>query len=133
MFLQLVRLLSGLYNDIRRKPVAVYTGCLLLFITVSCGGVSESNRDMEPPQDAQTHTVTGRISDVKSSSFFGIDSLTLADDRGVKWEFEGRDIVIPEFSPSHLRDHMLGGQPIVVEYRRDGESLVIVGISDGAE
>ena len=75
-------------------------------------------------------TVTGRLRDVGQSSFLGIGHLLVEDLDGNMWEFEGRDLVIPEFSPSHLRDHMLLNLAITVEYAEVDGALVIVSIID---
>ena len=102
----------------------------LVFVAVSCAGGTPDSTGSQTPQPDGFASVTGRIQDVKSSSFLAIGSVTLVDDEGVVWEFEGNDVAIPEFSPSHLRDHMLRGLPIVVVYRVEGGSLILVDVLD---
>jgi hypothetical protein len=77
--------------------------------------------------------VIGNITDVQPSSFFGLESLTLVDEDGNQWQFDGRDVAVPGFAASHLREHMILGMAIMVTYENDGGVLVVKDIKDASE
>ena len=87
------------------------------FLLAACGG-----------GDDAPETVHGKLTDVQTRSFTEIESFSLLDDAGETWFFvtEGR----LELTPSHLRQHMLSGEEVTVEFERRDGSLVAVGISD---
>jgi len=98
---------------------------VLVLVVAACGVASRA----EPGQE-NAESVRGLIRDVQSSSFSGIGSLTIEDDKGATWVFEGRDVAIPGVTPSHLRDHMLLGLPVVVRFRRENGALVLSDVED---
>lgn len=77
----------------------------------------------------RTETVHGLIVDVQSDGVLELRSMELIDDGGARWKFEGSG-TFGHFTPSHLRQHMLSGERVEVAFRREAESLIIVGLYD---
>lgn len=94
-------------------PVAVQTAAL------SCQGDASH----------ATEQVRGRIVEVQASSLLTLTSMAVVDDSGRRWEFVAQG-GYQGFPPSHLREHMLLGQPVTVTYRRRGDLLVLVEVAD---
>ena len=91
-----------------------------ILISVACGGAGEG-----------TATVTGQIVQVTPDGIDSFSSLTVRDSSGQLWEFgPGR---FPEFTPSHLIQHQVNGEPVKVTYSgQAGERLLtIVAMEDG--
>ena len=95
---------------------------VVLFTVAACGG--ESRR---PGVESE---VRGMVQAVEPRSLVDIESLTVVDDEGVVWVFQGGPRTPTGFTPSHLREHMLLGEPVSVFYHADGETLVIDDITD---
>ena len=91
----------------------------LMFVIVACGGGESTEPSIKGQKANELRTVEGLIQDVQSSSFFGLKSLAVVDDKGKSWQFEGEDIAIPGFAASHLREHMILGLRIVVTFEDD--------------
>jgi len=72
----------------------------------------------------------GFIQEVKSESLLYYDFFILKDDDGENFMFERGDSNIVGFSASHLREHMLFGLPIVVEYYIIDDRYVVINLYD---
>ena len=85
--------------------IAVMLAVALLL--AACGGGEDARE-----------TVHGILTDVQTRTFTEIESFSLIDEAGETWLFvtEGQ----LELTPSHLRQHMLGGDEVRVEYERPG-------------
>lgn len=105
------------------------SGLLLLALTLAltvafgCGGSSAADTVQLDGQ------VRGLIVGLVSRSIAEVDSLRIRDEAGNVWTFVADEGFIG-FSPSHLRQHQLLGDTVVVTYESRGESLVAVNISD---
>lgn len=96
---------------------------LLMAIALAC--------DARGDDDAQTtQSIRGQVLQVDARSLIELEALELLDERGEIWRFEGRGIAIPGFSPSHLNEHKLLGQPVEVFYHREGDALILRNITD---
>ena len=111
------------------KPVAVVLGFLaVMLITADCGsGVEESGGD--PPLE-----VRGLVTDVEAGSLLELELLRVTDEQNTEWEFRpGREGVTGaghDYTPSHLRQHMVQGVPVIVTYREIDGVLIIISISE---
>lgn len=76
-----------------------------------------------------TETVVGRLIDVQSSGLLVLDSIEVIDADGRQWKLEGPGD-FGQFTPSHLRQHMVLGEQLQVSFHRDEDSLVIDRLSD---
>jgi hypothetical protein len=65
---------------------------------------------------------------VTPRSLTEVEALHIRDAGGKVWTFTTEGPV--EFTPSHLREHQLLGQPVVVTYVAKGDTLVAVKIED---
>ena len=77
-----------------------------------------------------TDTVRGLIVEVNAGSLLELDSLTVEDSSGNRWRFEALGKRFAEFTPSHLREHMVLGRPVTVTFHRENSSLVLDDITD---
>ena len=73
--------------------------------------------------------VRGTILEVDSASIVDLRSLDVQDGSGAKWHFEARRRFV-EFTPSHLRQHMVQGLSVTVLYHVEDDTLVIDDITD---
>ena len=80
--------------------------------------------------DSNHNRVTGQVLNVEQSSMTIISSLTLEDDSGKQWTFEGGG-VFSGFTPAHLLEHRALGEPVTVEYEETGSGILqIVHLAD---
>jgi len=78
--------------------------------------------------EVELRAVRGHVTSVEAASLLEIKLLTVVDEGGKTWEFTADRVL--EFTPSHLREHMALGQPVVVTYREVRGRLVAEGLSD---
>jgi hypothetical protein len=83
-----------------------------------------------------THEMRGLLIDVQSNELLHADEVTVRDNSGEVRTFR----VSPEvatntdtpFSASHLRQHMVIAEPVVVEYQETNDGLLATRIRDAA-
>ena len=91
-----------------------------LFVSVvACGG---------GPPTGPVETVRGAVVDLEARSLLELSWIDVVDDAGSRWHFSAGQY--KGFTPSHLREHMVQGQRVVVTYRNEEGTLVIVDIED---
>ncbi|MDA1348215.1 MAG: hypothetical protein O3A47_05020 [Chloroflexi bacterium] len=95
---------------------ALYIVLSAQVVLASCGGDTES--------------VRGRIVEVVPASLVDLDSLTVEDDQGIRWTFDGQGKRFANFSPSHLREHMVQGTPVTAWFEEKEGVLVLKEIGD---
>ena len=91
---------------------AVWSGCN-----------SEESRSSQ-----ETEIVRGLVLEVNAKSLLDIESLTIVDSVGNTWNFNARQF--RGFTPSHLNEHRILGDPITVTFHRIEGDLVIEEIMD---
>ena len=96
---------------------------LLATWTVACG--SDATPGTPPEEQAR---VTGIVLDVAAGSLTQIDTLSVQDDTGAKWDFKAGGY--RGWLPSHVRDHMVQGAPIIVTYHEEAGVLLVDEIED---
>ena len=69
--------------------------------------------------------VRGLLTDVQARSIIQVETLTIEEQgTGKQWTFQAEGDI--GFTPSHLRAHMLQGEPVTVHYKeRDGRLLAV--------
>jgi hypothetical protein len=79
-------------------------------------------------RQSQPNRVRGVVIGVEARSLARADRLVLRTEEGRQLTLD----VAPEVSwtPGHLREHMAQGEPVVIEYRADGDGLLVVRIDD---
>lgn len=73
----------------------------------------------------------GLITSVEVRTLLDLESIEVTDDAGTSLVFHADGRRFLEFTPSHVREHMLQGLGVIVTYRRsDDGTLYIVTIRD---
>ncbi|MBI4199336.1 MAG: hypothetical protein HY535_02520 [Chloroflexi bacterium] len=74
-------------------------------------------------------SVHGLVIEVRGRDITQVAAFTLQEQgSGRRWAFEAQGPI--GFTPSHLREHMLGGQPVTVWYRKEAGKLVATRVAD---
>ena len=81
-------------------------------------------------QDGNKYIISGLIQDIESDSLKYYDFIILTDDEDNRWVFKQGDSSIIGFSPSHLREHMLFGLPITVEFYKSDKGYIVSDLYD---
>lgn len=97
---------------------------LIAVILVAVGIVLGLGCDREGVQ----FQVRGQVVEVVSRNFSELESLRIRDQGGKEYVFETEGFI--GFTPSHVREHQLLGQSILVTYEERGERLVAVFLED---
>ena len=96
---------------------------LVLALIIACGGNSPDTSEQEGAQ------VRGRVLEVVGRNIVELESLRIRDETGKVWAFGAAPGFIG-FSPSHLREHQLAGESVLVTYVTQGSGLIAVDITD---
>jgi hypothetical protein len=75
-------------------------------------------------------SVRGIITAVEARDIGHATAITLQDREGMLHQIQVSEIADPQWTPAHLREHMTFGQPVTVYYRREGDALVAIRITD---
>lgn len=102
----------------------------LAFALLSCENRNNSDSALNAGNELRLESVRGMVLDVESESLISLAALEVQDDDGTIWSFEGRGKVVPGFTPSHLNEHKLLGQSVLVTFYREGELLILHDITD---
>ena len=78
--------------------------------------------------DGETRQVRGQVIEVSARDFAELETLRIRDDAGREYRFTTEGFV--GFTPSHVREHQLLGQSLLVTYEKRGEELVAVALTD---
>lgn len=112
-----------------RIPVLALLGFLVvLLIAAGC-----TQDDGSVSQDEHLE-VRGVVTEVQARSPLELESLRVVDERNTVWDFqpgpEGVTGSGHDYTPSHLRQHMVQGVPIIVTYTDKDGVLTIISISE---
>ena len=69
------------------------------------------------------------VVEVEAASLLELKSLIVLDDAGKEWTFVARGYR-GSFTPSHLNEHRVVGDPIAVTFHRENGDLVVDDITD---
>ena len=72
--------------------------------------------------------VRGQVVEVVARSFSELELLRIRDEQGREYEFETEGFV--GFTPSHVKEHQLLGQSLLVIYEKRGDTLVALRLED---
>ncbi|MCY4577929.1 MAG: hypothetical protein OXD31_02675 [Chloroflexi bacterium] len=103
---------------------------VVLTASIALLSCENGNNEATADKGLQFEEVRGMVLEVEPESLISLVALEVVDTEGKVWRFEGRGKVVPDFTPSHLNEHKLLGQEVLVIYYRDGEELVIHDITD---
>ena len=112
-----------------RIPIVALLGFFaVIFTAADCGG------DGKGETEEATLQVRGLVTNVQARSLLELESLQVVDGQNTVWEFrpgsQGVTGTGHDYTPSHLRQHMVQGVPIIVTYTERDGVLMIVSISD---
>jgi len=107
------------------KPTLAMLTLLLVF-TTACGGGGPGGSPAD--EVAGTRQVRGQVVEVMARNIAEIERLTVRDQAGQEYTFTTEGFV--DFTPSHLKEHQLFGQPVLVTYVEQKGRLVAVEIGD---
>jgi len=109
--------LTTAFGTIIRCPQVLALLAALSVLAASCGGGSEEK------------TVRGLLTDVQGRAIAEVETLTIQEEgTGKVWTFYAQGDV--GFTPSHLRQHMLRGEPVTVRYREQPDRLLVIRLTD---
>lgn len=124
-----ISLFASRYRLMRRVvPGAVALALALALL--SCEDMGSSGSAPNAGDGLQLEEVRGMVLEVEAESLISLAALEIQDDEGNTWRFEGRGKVVPGFTPSHLNEHKLLGQSVLVVFYREGEMLALYDITD---
>lgn len=95
---------------------------LALMLAVACGGGGTAGLS------EATSQVRGQVVEVVPRNITEIETLRIRDRSGRELTFTAEGYA--GFTPSHLKEHQLFGQPVLVTYVQKGDRLVAVDITD---
>ena len=97
----------------------------LIATALACGAGTSSDS-----KGQSSEMVHGLVRAVQTRSLLELESLTVEDDDGTEWRFEARGRRFADFTPSHLREHMVLGVPVTATFHRENGVLVLDDITD---
>ena len=72
--------------------------------------------------------VRGQVIEAVPRNFSELELLRIRDERGREFVFETEGFI--GFTPSHVREHQLFGQSLLVTYEKRGDVLIAVRLED---
>ena len=115
-------------QGVLRAALQATVSLAAVMVLTVCSGDSADQSDGESGEGVET--VRGLVLEVDARSLLEVESLRVEDKSGVIWLFEGRGRASAEFTPSHIREHMVNGLPVTVTFRREGGVLTIIELGD---
>ena len=87
--------------------------------------------DRTPEDTAESHSsFTGTVTGFEAKSLLELESITVANESGEALEFYADGRRFEEFTPAHVREHMVLGDQVEVTYLESGGRLLIVSLQD---
>ena len=107
-----------------RRTSLIWLSVLALMLagSAACGEPASSASETDERQ------IRGRVLEVVARNITELETLRLLGEDDREYHFTSEGFV--GFSPSHLREHQLFGQPVIVSYVQKGGQLVAVAITD---
>ncbi len=96
---------------------------------VALGGCSETSESSVEGY----RSFNGTVMSFEAESLLELESITVANAAGVVLDFHAGGRRFEEFTPAHVREHMLLGDPVEVTYRQSGDVLIIVSLQDASD
>ena len=113
-----------------RNQMLLVSAALALVALPGLVSCADSPEDEGSYEGQTLESVRGMVLEVEAESLISLRTLEVGDESGTVWRFEGRGKVLPGFTPSHLNEHKLLGQSVLVTFYREDETLIILSISD---
>jgi hypothetical protein len=94
---------------------------LLLVVTITIGVLGSACSDPA----GEEGEVVGIVTEV-TGDLTGVESFVVLDAEGDSFKFKPRDgLMVMGQQPSHLRDHVISGEPVTVTYHQDASGELI--------
>ena len=115
-----------LFSLFLRRTTFIWLPILALSLVVSaaCGEPASSASETGSGE----MRIRGMVLEVIARNLTEVETLRLLGEDDQEYRFTSEGFV--GFSPSHLREHQLFGQPVIVSYVKKGGQLVAVAITD---
>ena len=108
---------------LRRQVIPMLlTGAFILLLASACRNEDASSGSTPAKQ------VNGQVLEVVGRNILEVETLRIRDATGKEWTFMTEGFV--GFTPSHIRQHQLFGEPVSVSYIEKGAVLVAVEVTD---
>ena len=91
-------------------------------------GAAACDQPSSPGAESAGKQIRGRVLEVVARDFTEVETLRLLGDDDQEYRFTTEGFT--GFTASHLREHQLFGQPVVVSYVKKDGQLVAVNITD---
>ena len=105
------------------KVLALVVIALVIILVVACDGSSDDDAEGTNKQ------VRGFVQEIVGRSITELESLSIRDESGKIWLFEAESGFLG-FTASHLREHQLLGETVLVTFVSRGAALVAVEVED---
>ena len=112
-----------------RPPSARFLATSALLLTVALAAGCGGNSATATPALGAGGQVRGLVVEVVGRNIAEVETIRVRDDFGKVWTFVGAEGNIG-VTPSHLREHQLTGQSVLVTYVMRGDTLVAVDVAD---
>ena len=96
---------------------------LFLALILACGGGSPDSGEQ------QEGLVRGKVLEAVGRNLAEVETLRVRDESGKEWTFSAAPGFIG-FSPSHIREHQIAGESLLVTYVVQGGQLIALDITD---
>ena len=81
--------------------------------------------------DASERVFEGLVTGMEARTLLDLESIEVTDDAGTSLAFRAGGLRFAEFTPGHVREHMIQGLGVIVAYRESEDgTLYIVSIRD---
>ena len=100
----------------------------LPILALSLAGVAACGEPASSASETGEMQIRGRVLEVVARNITEVETLRLLGEDEQEYEFTSEGFV--GLTPSHLREHQLFGQPVIVSYVQKGGQLVAVAITD---
>jgi hypothetical protein len=102
--------------------VTLMVWVFVLLLASACGN-EDFSRGSPPAKQ-----VKGHVSEVIGRNIIEVETLPIRDSTGKDWTFTTEGFV--GFTPSHIRQHQLFGESVLVSYVEKGGKLVAVQVAE---
>ena len=114
-----------------KTVINFYYFVFILFVFLNVANLFNMNcTRLSENQIDDKYITRGLIQEVKSDSLKNYDFFILKDIDNNEYVFQQGNSNIIGFSPSHLREHMLLGLPVSVEYYIYDGSYIVINLYD---
>ncbi|MFL2645257.1 MAG: hypothetical protein ACJ0KI_06315 [Dehalococcoidia bacterium] len=103
-------------NSINLKYVSL---TFILCFIVACSNLN---------QEQNSNVINGKVMSVVAKSISEVDSFEVKSSAGTIYRFETNGFI--GFTPSHIKEHQITGEPVTVTFIREGSLLVATEITD---